>query len=371
MLVPMEPTTDAPSPAAGGDRSTSTGVTRVAIDQALLDSVILAPEPAVSWYRHEVRRLFLLHLLVSVAVMAAVVTGAGLALGRAPVTAVGAGLAIGVAVAALWTLVLVFVVPLTVRQVRRMIAAPTHWVRVRAVPVAADGSPAAPVASEPRVTLPDVWDLGDEPEAEIADGLAGEQPVADDRPDAPVSTAATTGPGTPLLERCRRAIDTAHDLVELGFEPVATLRTDGRPTQMVDLYREGDRVVAAIDRATGGLLVLTELVGLRVLVTTAVPMPPTDELVVNVVDADTPTALVVSHQRLVAVALSTRTLAGDPIGLFRLAHQRRVEGHRGLGPWWAAVLDRRVRTGRPRLAATPPPGELLLLTGNRLFRGPR
>jgi hypothetical protein len=373
MLVPMEPTTDAPSPGAGADGS---GLTRVAIEQALLDSVFLAPEPAVSWYRHEVRRLFLLHLIASVVVVAALVTGAGLAFGRTPIEAAAAGATTGVAVAAVWTLVLVFVLPLTVRQVRRMIAAPTHWVRVRAAPVATTGSPVRadtpdPRAPDPRAPLPDVWDLDPEPEPE---------PEPDPEPgpgslggsDVATATAAeTTRPGVALVERCRRAIETAHDLVELGFDPVATLRTDGRPTRMVDLYREGDRVVAAIDRASGDLLVLTELVGLRVLVTTAVPMPPTDELVVNVVAPDTPTALVVAHQRLVAVALSRRTLAGDPIGLFRLADQRRVEGHRGLGPWWAAVLDRRVRTRRPRLSAAPSAGELLLLTGNRVFRDPR
>jgi len=362
MLVPMEPTTDAPSPGAGADGS---GLTRVAIEQALLD-----------WYRHEVRRLFLLHLIASVVVVAALVTGAGLAFGRTPIEAAAAGATTGVAVAAVWTLVLVFVLPLTVRQVRRMIAAPTHWVRVRAAPVATTGSPVRadtpdPRAPDPRAPLPDVWDLDPEPEPE---------PEPDPEPgpgslggsDVATATAAeTTRPGVALVERCRRAIETAHDLVELGFDPVATLRTDGRPTRMVDLYREGDRVVAAIDRASGDLLVLTELVGLRVLVTTAVPMPPTDELVVNVVAPDTPTALVVAHQRLVAVALSRRTLAGDPIGLFRLADQRRVEGHRGLGPWWAAVLDRRVRTRRPRLSAAPSAGELLLLTGNRVFRDPR
>lgn len=163
----------------------------------------------------------------------------------------------------------------------------------------------------------------------------------------------------------------AEALRELGFVPVAAVRSEGPDARVVDLYHDGDRIVVAVDRTSGSTTVLTELVGFRVLVTTALLVPPTDELVVNVVaDGDTP-GLVLSHQRLVRQAFRSRTLPSEPVGLFKLAQQRELQAYRGLGARWGALIDLRCRPRGVRLLAAPSAGEVLLFTGNKRFARPR
>lgn len=189
-------------------------------------------------------------------------------------------------------------------------------------------------------------------------------------PGLPGLPALTSGPlvdldGTPVPERHTQTADV---LRELGFTPVATLRTEGLGGRYIDLYGDRDRVVVAVDRTTATTTVLTELAGFRVLVTSALLVPPTDELVVNVVADGDPAGLVLSHQRLVQQAFRSRTRVSEPVGLFKLAQQRELEAYRELGPLWGAVLDLRCRSRGVRLLAAPSAGDVLLFTGNRLFQ---
>jgi hypothetical protein len=171
--------------------------------------------------------------------------------------------------------------------------------------------------------------------------------------------------GTPVPERHAA---TAELLRALGFAPVATLRTDGPGGRYIDLYGDSDRIVVAVDRTSATTTLLTELAGFRVLVTSALLVPPTDELVVNVVAKADPATLVRSHQLLVQRAFRSRTRVSEPVGLFKLAQQRELEAYRELGPLWGAVLDLRCRPRGVRLLAAPSAGDVLLFTGNRLFR---
>ena len=143
---------------------------------------------------------------------------------------------------------------------------------------------------------------------------------------------------------------------------------EGPDGRVVDLLTDGRRSVAAVDRTSGSVTVLSELVGFRMLVTTGLLVPPTDDLVLNVVTGADADASIASHRRLVTEVFRNHTLPSDPVGLYKLLVQREVEGYRGLGARWASVLDLRCRAGALRLLAAPTPDELLLYTGNQLFK---
>ena len=160
----------------------------------------------------------------------------------------------------------------------------------------------------------------------------------------------------------------ADALAAVGFSPVATMRADGPSTRLVDLYTDHERTVAAVDRTSGSTTLLTELVGFRVLVTSSLLVPPTDELVVNTVRDAHPTALVVSHRRLAEQAFRSRAVRSEPIGLFQLAQRREAEAYRQLGQRWGSLLDLRCRRGGMRLIAAPAAEDVLVVTGNRLYR---
>ena len=336
-----------------------TGLTRVEIGD-------LVPEPATDWCRHEVRRLIAGHLLATAAIVAGVVIGLARRSGIGWAPAVGLGVLAGVTTAAARVAAALLTAPLGLRYVRRYITAPPEYrttcdPTVTAVPV----TPDAPVAIDP-TSLPDVWDL--EPldaatlDAAVAQDLvdAGtlhDRPFHDRLLDEP-----TTGHSSAAADEAARALG------ELGLWPVAAVRTEGHPSSVVALFSDGDRIVAAVDRTRGSITLLTELVGFRVLVTGTLLVPPTDDLVVNVVDDDSPSALVVSHRRLVYSAVRSRAMASDPVGLFKLAQQRELEAYRQLGPFWGAMLDLRCRPRSVRLLSAPSAPDVLLFTGNRLFR---
>lgn len=339
---------EAAAAVARTDRS-GTGEHPVVADRPALTRVPVAAderprEPAIDWCRHEVRRIVAWHLLATSMVVLAVVVPWCWWQFDSVALAFGVGVAAAVVVAAARIGVVLLAGPLGFTFVRTFTASPPEYLLAHR-PV---------VATLPSV---DLWDL--DPNEEIPpEPLEPQQAI-----DAIDAMSAMSD--DPHPER-RTAI--ADVLREMGFAPSATVRADGRAGAVVDLYTDGDLIVAAAERSSGTVTVLTELAGFRVLVSSTLLVPPTDELVVNVVDDADPAGLVLSHQRLVQQAFRSRTLASDPVGLFKLAQQRELEAYRELGPFWGAMLDLRCRRRMARLAAAPTAGEVLLFTGNRLFQ---
>jgi len=353
--TPMDEPTDpdqarAPESTAGPARA---ALTRVAVPARI-------PEPAADWCRHEVRRLVAGHLLGTAAILWAAVAAVLHWQDVGFVSANAFGALIGLAGVAARVLAVLVVGPLGMRYVRRYSAGPPEYVRTHS----RSAPPLPEVAS-----LPDIWEL-DDPSVDcecVAVGVSVPSPLvgghsSDQRSDPGGDHAGESSP---------RAESAAVALREMGLPLVAAVRTDGRPSSVVDLFSDGDRIVAAVDRTSGSITLLTELAGFRVLVTSALLVPPTDDLVVNVVDDDAPSALVVSHRRLVQAAVRSRALASDPVGLFKLAQQRELEAYRQLGPFWGAMLDLRCRPGGARLLSAPSAQDVLLFTGNRLFQQTR
>lgn len=387
---------DGPTEVLGGPVATAlddrpyAGLTRVAIDpERLVD------EQSAAWVRHEVRRMVAWQLVVTFAIVFAILVPVlWISLGdpvlSVLISVVGAGLItaarLGFALAA---------APLGYRYVQRFSAAPPEYLLAHSS-IAEPGAPGPltppslpPPVSAPLPELPppappappaDVWDLDPEPlGAESTPAIGLPDPASAITTEMSTMPAPSTssmlpelssGPlvdldGTPVPERHTATADV---LRELGFAPVATLRTEGLGGRYIDLYGDRDRVVVAVDRTSATTTVLTELAGFRVLVTSALLMPPTDELVVNVVADGDPAGLVLSHQRLVQQAFRSRTRVSEPVGLFKLAQQRELEAYRELGPLWGAVLDLRCRSRGVRLLAAPSAGDVLLFTGNRLFQ---
>lgn len=323
MHDPMDPTTPT------DQRPT---LTRVDVDPSQV-----VDEPAAAWCRHEIRRIVAWRLVAT----GALVFGAATPVWwwqRGPAWAIAGSSFLAAAVVGARWWVARRTAPLGHGYVRRYLELPPEFVLVHGrMPAPDDPSAAAQALSEP-------GELDRGPNQD-ADGDQGQGQADDDgvRPNAEA-------------------------LRELGFAPVAAVRSEGPDARVVDLYRDGDRIVVAVDRTSGSTTVLTELVGFRVLVTTALLVPPTDELVVNVVaDGDTP-GLVLSHQRLVRQAFRSRTLPSEPVGLFKLAQQRELQAYRDLGARWGALIDLRCRPRGVRLLAAPSAGEVLLFTGNKLFR---
>ena len=298
-------------------------------------------EPAIDWCRHEVRRIVAWQLLATSMVVLAVVVPWCWWQFDSVALAFGVGVAAAVVAVAARIGVVLLAGPLGFTFVKTFTASPPEYLLAHQ----------AVVATLPSV---DLWDL--DPNEEIPPEPLEPQQVID---------AIDALSDDPHPER-RLAI--ADVLREMGFTPTATVRADGRAGAVVDLYTDGDRIVAAAERSSGTVTVLTELAGFRVLVSSTLLVPPTDDLVVNVVDDADPAGLVLSHQRLVQQAFRSRTLASDPVGLFKLAQQRELEAYRELGPFWGAMLDLRCRRRMARLAAAPTAGEVLLFTGNRLFQ---
>ena len=314
-------------------------------------------EPAIEWCRHEVRRLVAWRLVGNSAVVLAVVV---------PLTwwrsgSAAPAIAVGCTVALVTTLCHIGIVlvagPLGFTYVKTFTAAPPEYSRVH---------PTSGVGVHPmEITThrpADLWDLDPDREPE--------QPSTDLVPFAP-TTVSTMPPvavadddDDPVPER-RLAIEAA--LSELGLSSVATVRAD-RLGRTIDLFTDGDRIVVAADRTDGSVTVLTELAGFRVLISTALLVPPTDDLVVNVVRDAYPARLVLAHQRLVEQAFRSRARVSEPVGLFKLAQQRELEAYRELGPFWSAMLDLRCRPAGVRLVAAPLADDVLLFSGNRFFQ---
>ncbi|MFN8023558.1 MAG: hypothetical protein U0Q03_18660 [Acidimicrobiales bacterium] len=328
-----------PVPAAAADdspRLAALRLTRVDVDPSLI-----VDDPAADWCRHEIRRVVAWRL-VQTASLVGVVTlpVAWWATGSA---ADASGLAVAVAAA----------------------AATTRWAAARVT---------APLGGRYLRTLLDLppdYVLAFDGPTVVAPGLDASAPSDTSDPAETSATPLVIDGGGTMPER---HAGTADVLRELGFRPNATVRSETAGGRVVDLYVDDDRIVVAVDRTSASTTVLTELVGFRVLVTSALLVPPTDELVVNVVtDGDT-AGLVLSHQRLVRQAFRSRTLPSEPVGLFKLAQQREFQAYRDLGPRWGSLVDLRCRPRGVRLLAAPSAGEVLLFTGNKLFRqttGPR
>lgn len=332
-------------------------VERPAADRPALTRVPVAAEerprePTIDWCRHEVRRIVAWHLVgTSLAVLGVVVPWCWWRYDSAAM-AVGIGVAAAAVVVAIRIGVVLVAGPLGFRFVKTFTASPPEYLLAHRPVVA---SLPAPESDGPRTPI-DLWDL--DPNQEI--------PSASDAPATePVDDGTEVLSADPHPER-RLAI--ADVLREMGFSHAATVHADGRARAVVDLFTDGDLIVVAAERSSGTVTVLTELAGFRVLVSSTLLVPPTDELVVNVVDHADPAGLVLSHQRLVQQAFRSRTLAIDPVGLFKLAQQRELEAYRELGPFWGAMLDLRCRHRIARLAASPTAGDVLLFTGNRLFQ---
>jgi hypothetical protein len=297
-------------------------------------------EPAIAWCHHELRRIVAWHLVLnSVMVLGVVVPWSWWYFDSAALAA-GVGVAAAVVVVVVRIGIVLVAGPLGFGFVKTFTTSPPEYLLAHRPVVAT----LAPV---------DIWDL--DPNEDIPS-----QPLGPDLDTVDAADAADPHP--------QRRIAIAEVLREMGFSHASTVRADGRAGAVVDLYTDGDRIVAAAERSSGTVTVLTELAGFRVLVSSTLLVPPTDELVVNVVDDADPAGLVLSHQRLVQQAFHTRTLVGDPVGLFKLAQQRELEAYRELGPFWGAMLDLRCRRGITRLAAAPTASEVLLFTGNRLFQ---
>lgn len=339
-------------------------ITRVAIDPSWL-----AHEPATEWCRHEVRRMVAVRLVVGAAACGAVAAAVTWWQLGDPTTTIAVAIAAAIAVTVLrWWIASVFS-PLGARYVRRYTASPPDVLLERTIlpetaAAAADaartgGSPFAPPAAGTAVVGPvtDLWDL--DPAGPPVPAPAAEV----GRPD-PIELV-DLGPDR------TRVPDPHPNCVAVeaaGFALAAVVRMEGPDGRVVDLLTDGERSVAAVDRTSGSVTVLSELVGFRMLVTTALLVPPTDDLVLNVVTGADPAASIASHRRLVAEVFRNHTLPSDPVGLYKLLVQREVEGYRGLGARWASVLDLRCRSGALRLLSAPTPEELLLYTGNQLFR---
>lgn len=331
-------------------------------DRAPLTRVPIEPtarpdEPAIEWCRHEVRRIVAWHVLLnSIVVMGVVVPLCWWQL-DSPAWAVGIGAAAALAVTVTRLGIVLVAGPLGFSYVKTYTSSPPEYLLAHRPMIATLPEPERP-ATEPAATESteiDLWDLDPNEVAEPAPPEVG--------PD--LDPAAMLDTDDPDPER-RTAI--ADVLREMGFTHASTVRADGRAGAVVDLYSDGKLIVAAVERSSGSVTILTELVGFRVLVSSTLLVPPTDELVVNVVDDADPAGLVLSHQRLVQQAFRSRTLPSDPVGLFKLAQQRELEAYRELGPFWGAMLDLRCRPRGVRLAAAPDASDLLLFTGNRLFQ---
>jgi hypothetical protein len=411
--VASAPPSDSPAAIAGpGDDVVAgrpdRGLTRVAIDPSQL-----IDERSAAWCRHEVRRIVAWHLIGTAAAVAGILTPViWWSLGD-PVLAVLLAVVGAVVVTSVRLGFALVAAPLGYRYVQRFSTSPPEYLLAHPAIVESD-APTAPLPSflqpgpsstvGPQFSAPvpppgptrgqterqtsgafgggpaDVWDLDPEASDSIAWQVTAQIPA-----QAPALWPSTTPPaelgapaqfgapatalvdldGTPVPERHAA---TAELLRALGFAPVATLRTDGIGGRYLDLYGDSDRIVVAVDRTSATTTVLTELAGFRVLVTSALLVPPTDELVVNVVAKADPATLVRSHRLLVQRAFRSRTRVSEPVGLFKLAQQRELEAYRELGPLWGAVLDLRCRPRGVRLLAAPSAGDVLLFTGNRLFR---
>ena len=313
-------------------------------------------EPAIEWCRHEVRRVVAWHLVLnSVVVLGVVVPLCWWQLGS-PTVSIGIGLAAAVLVGLIRIAVVLVAGPLGFSYVKTFTASPPDYLLAHRPTLA---SPPGPDPAAPAVgsTEVDLWDLDPNEIVEPAPAA-----TVDD------TTEAEHDPDDPDDPEPGRRAAIADVLREMGFVHAATVRADGRAGAVVDLYTDNALIVAAVERSSGSVTILTELAGFRVLVSSALLVPPTDELVVNVVDDADPAGLVLSHQRLVQQAFRARTRPSDPVGLFKLAQQRELEAYRELGPFWGAMLDLRCRPRGVRLAAAPDAGELLLFTGNRLFQ---
>lgn len=300
-------------------------LTRVPLDPSLLTF-----DPAIEWCRHEVRRLIAWRVIANIA--AVFVISAPLAWWSfsSATIAVALGLAFAVAATAGRVGIVLFTGHLGFDYIRSFTSSPPDYL------LSHEAALVVPAEGAPDPASVDLWDL--------------------DPNNDPVRPTAPTAPGTAAIV-----------LHELGFHQTATVRAD-RQGAVVDLFSDGDRVVVAADRSSGGVTVLTELTGFRVLITSALLVPPTDDLVVNVVDDAFPARLVLSHQRLVQQAFRSLARTSEPVGLFKLAQQRELEAYRELGPFWGAMLDLRCRRRWARLAAAPLADDMLLFTGNRLFQ---
>lgn len=325
-------------------------LTRVPIDQAGRPR-----EPAIDWCRHEVRRIVAWHLVLnSIIVLGVVVPLCWWQLGSPSIA-----MAIGVAAALLVTSTRIGIVlvagPLGFSYVKTYTVSPPDYLLAHRPTVATLPAPETG-GNDGEPGQIDLWDL-DPNEIETAADLVR---AADGTDPADLLDADDPDP--------ERRVAIADVLREMGFAHASTVRADGRIGAVVDLYTDGALIVAAVERSSGSVTILTELAGFRVLVSSALLVPPTDELVVNVVDDADPAGLVLSHQRLVQQAFRSRTRPSDPVGLFKLAQQRELEAYRELGPFWGAMLDLRCRPRGVRLAAAPDASDLLLFTGNRLFQ---
>ncbi len=320
---------------------TPVGAAREPLARVSIAPAALAMDTATDWCRHEVRRFVAWRLIAEAAIVLIGVTSITFWSLDSIAPALLLGLAAGLITALGHVGLAIVAGPLGVNYLKAFTASPPEYLVARELPMV-DPRPAE---RAPDRTEVDLWDL---------------DPTQDlDRPTAAVDGEIGADAGD--------ALTTATVLCELGLTPVATVRTD-RNSRIVDLFTDGDRIVAASDRTSGSLTMLTELAGFRVLVSSALLVPPTDGLVVNVVDDAYPARLLLSHQRLVNQAFRSRTRASEPVGLFKLAQQREIEAYRELGLVWGALLDLRCRPRRARLAAAPLADDILLFTGNRLFQ---
>lgn len=316
-------------------------------------------EPAIEWCRHEVRRLVAWRLVGNAAVVLAVI---------GPLTwwrsgSAAPAIAIGCTAALVTTLCHIGIVlvagPLGFTYLKRFTAAPPEYSLVHATSVL--GTHPVEIAAHGPA---DLWDLDPdhEPPCPSTDLVPFDPTTASTMPT--VVVAATDDDPNP-----ERRVAIAAALSELGLSPVATVRAD-RLGRTIDLFTDGDRIVVAADRTDGSVTVLTELPGFRVLISSALLIPPTDDLVVNVVRDAYPARLVLSHQRLVEQAFRSRARVSEPVGLFKLAQHRELEAYRELGPFWSAMLDLRCRPSGARLVAAPLADDVLLFSGNRFFQHP-
>ncbi len=347
-----------PEPARDVSDPARKSLTRVPLDPSLLTL-----DPAIEWCRHEVRRLIAWHVIANTAAVFVIsMPLAWWSFGSATI-AVALGLAIAVAATAGRVGIVLVAGRLGFNYVRSFTSSPRDYLLWNETAAVVPN----PAESAPDPANVDLWDL---------------DPSHDPLAPAPPATAAVAIAGRALLDESTGALTTDDQpdpdgrratsllLHEFGFRHTATVRAD-RQGAVVDLFSDGDRVVVAADRSSGNLTVLTELAGFRVLVTSALLVPPTDDLVVNVVNDALPAGLVLSHDRLVQQAFRSLTRMSEPVGLFKLAQQRELEAYRELGPFWGAMLDLRCRPRRAHLAAAPLADDILLFTGNRLFQHAR
>ena len=140
---------------------------------------------------------------------------------------------------------------------------------------------------------------------------------------------------------------------DLGADPAPTFEL---------LHTEDCTITATVSRASGSISLYSKLADGRFLVTDRRLILPNRRLIVNVVDDDTPMAMVAAHRA--ALERSPVDVVATPhaLELIQLVHDAEHASYRQLGPWLGSFLNLDPhRRQLLSLTASPDPDEIFRL----------